>query len=85
MKYIQKNIKYPAIAKEYNITGKVFIQFIVDKTGSVINVKVVRGVDKNLDAEAVRVIKSLPKYKPGKQRGKAVRVMFTVPINFTLN
>ena len=73
------------IAKEYNITGKVFIQFIVDKTGSVINVKVVRGVDKNLDAEAVRVIKSLPKYKPGKQRGKAVRVMFTVPINFTLN
>ena len=85
MKYIQKNIKYPAIAKEYNITGKVFISFIVDKTGSVINVKVVRGVDKNLDAEAVRVIKSLPKYKPGKQRGKAVRVMFTVPINFTLN
>ena len=85
MKYIQKNIKYPAIAKEYNITGKVFIQFIVDKTGSVINVKVVRGVDKNLDAEAVRVIKSLPKYKPGKQRGKPVRVMFTVPINFTLN
>ena len=85
MKYIQKNIKYPAIAKEYNITGKVFIQFIVDKTGSVINVKVVRGVDKNLDAEAVRVIKSLPKYKPGKQRGKAVKVMFTVPINFMLN
>ena len=58
---------------------------IVDKTGSVINVKVVRGVDKNLDAEAVRVIKSLPKYKPGKQRGQAVRVMFTIPINFTLN
>jgi len=85
MKYIQKNIKYPAIAKEYNITGKVYVSFIVDKTGSVINVKVVRGVDKNLDAEAVRVIKSLPKYKPGKQRGKAVRVMFTVPINFTLN
>ena len=85
MKYIQKKIKYPPIAKEYNITGKVYISFIVDKKGSVINVKVVRGVDKNLDAEAVRVIKSLPKYKPGKQRGKAVRVMFTVPINFTLN
>ena len=85
MKYIQKNVKYPAIAKEYNIQGKVFIQFIVDKSGSVTNVKVVRGVDKNLDAEAVRVIKSLPKYKPGKQRGKPVRVMFTVPINFTLN
>ena len=85
MKYIQKNVKYPAIAKEYNITGKVYVSFIVDKSGKVTNVKVVRGVDKNLDAEAVRVVKSLPKYKPGKQRGKSVRVMFTIPINFTLN
>lgn len=85
MKYIQKNVKYPPIAKEYNITGKVYVQFIVDKSGIVTNVKVVRGVDKNLDAEAVRVVKSLPKYKPGKQRGKPVRVMFTIPINFTLN
>ena len=85
MKYIQKNVKYPPIAKEYNITGKVYVSFIVDKSGLVTNVKVVRGVDKNLDAEAVRVVKSLPKYKPGKQRGKPVRVMFTIPINFTLN
>ena len=85
MKYIQKHVKYPAIAKEYNITGKVFVSFIVDKSGSVTNVKIARGVDKNLDSEAVRVVKSLPKYKPGKQRGKAVRVMFTIPINFTLN
>ena len=85
MKYIQKNVRYPAIAKEYNITGKVYVSFIVDTSGSVTNVKIVRGVDKNLDAEAVRVVKSLPKYKPGKQRGKAVRVMFTIPINFTLN
>ena len=85
MKYIQKNVKYPPIAKEYNITGKVYVSFIVDKSGSVTNVKIVRGVDKNLDAEALRVVKSLPKYKPGKQRGKAVRVMFTIPINFTLN
>ena len=85
MKYIQKNVKYPPIAKEYNITGKVYVSFIVDKSGSVTNVKVVRGVDKNLDAEALRVVKSLPKYKPGKQRGKPVRVMFTIPINFTLN
>ena len=85
MKYIQKNVKYPPIAKEYNITGKVYVSFIVDKSGSVTNVKIVRGVDKNLDAEAVRVVKSLPKYKPGKQRGKSVRVMFTIPINFTLN
>ena len=85
MKYIQKNVKYPAIAKEYNITGKVYVSFIVDKKGSVTNVKIVRGVDKNLDTEAMRVVKSLPKYKPGKQRGKSVRVMFTIPINFTLN
>jgi protein TonB len=85
MKYIQKNVRYPPIAKEYNITGKVYISFIVDRSGSVTNVKIVRGVDKNLDAEAMRVVKSLPKYKPGKQRGKAVRVMFTIPINFTLN
>lgn len=85
MNYIRKNVKYPPIAKEYNITGKVYVSFIVDKTGSVTNVKIVRGVDKNLDAEALRVVKSLPKYKPGKQRGKPVRVMFTIPINFTLN
>ena len=85
MKYIQNNVKYPPIAKEYNITGKVYVSFIVDKSGSVTDVKIVRGVDKSLDAEAVRVVKSLPKYKPGKQRGNAVRVMFTIPINFTLN
>ena len=85
MKFIQKNVRYPAIAKEYNITGKVYVSFIVDKLGSVTNVKIVRGVDKNLDAEALRVVSLLPNYKPGKQRGKAVRVMFTIPINFTLN
>ncbi|MDA8858090.1 energy transducer TonB [Flavobacteriales bacterium] len=58
---------------------------MVDRSGSVTNVKIVRGVDKNLDAEAMRVVKSLPRYTPGRQRGKAVRVMFTIPINFTLN
>ena len=85
IKYISKNVKYPPIAKEYNITGKVYTSFIVDKSGSVTNVKVVRGVDKNLDAESVRVIKSMPKYKPARQRGENVRVQFTIPINFTLN
>jgi|TARA_B110000238_G_scaffold200657_1_gene251664 protein TonB len=85
MKFIQKNVKYPAIAKEYNITGKVYVSFIVDKQGRVTNVKIVRGVDKNLDGEALRVVSALPNYKPGKQRGKPVRVMFTIPINFTLN
>ena len=85
MKFIQKNVRYPAIAKEYNITGKVYVSFIVDRQGKVTNVKIVRGVDKNLDAEALRVVSLLPKYRPGQQRGKAVRVMFTIPINFTLN
>ena len=85
MKFIQRNVQYPDSAKVNNITGKVYIGYIVDRSGSVTNVKIVRGVDKNLDAEAVRVVKSLPKYKPGYQRGKLVRVMFTIPINFTLN
>ena len=83
-KYVSENIIYPAIAKEYNIQGKVYVQFIIEKNGKVSNVKVVRGVDKNLDKEAVRVIKSSPDWKPGIQRGKAVRVYFTVPINFQL-
>ena len=85
MKYILKNINYPTIAKEYNITGKVYVSYIVDKTGTVTNVKVIRGVDKNLDEEAVRLVKSLPNYKPGKNKGRPARVMFTIPINFTLN
>ena len=85
MKFIQRNVRYPAIAKEYNITGKVYVSFIVDKQGNVTNVKIVKGVSKELDDEALRVVSLLPKYKPGKQRGKTVRVMFTIPINFTLN
>jgi len=85
MRYIATNIRYPQIAKEYNITGKVYVQFIVDKDGSVTNVELARGVDKSLDAEALRVIRSLPKYKPGMQRGIACRVIFTIPINFKLN
>ena len=85
MNYIRKNVKYPPIAKEYNITGKVYVSFIVDKSGSVTNEKIVRGVDKNLDAEALRVVKSMPKFKPGKQRGKPVNVQYNVPINFRLS
>ena len=68
MRYIAKNTKYPPIAKENNITGRVFVSFVVDKTGKVTKVKVLRGVDKYLDAEAVRVVQSMPKFKPGKQR-----------------
>ena len=85
MKYIAKNTKYPPIAKENNITGRVFVSFVVDKTGKVTQVKVLRGVDKYLDAEAVRVVQSMPKFKPGKQRGKTVSVQYSVPINFKLS
>jgi len=84
-KYIAQNIQYPEIAKENGIQGKVFVQFVVNQKGEVEQVKVVRGVDPSLDKEAIRVIKALPKWAPGSQRGKPVKVSFTVPINFQLN
>ncbi len=84
-KHIAQNVQYPEIAKENGIQGRVFVQFVVNKKGEVEGVKVVRGVDPSLDKEAIRVIKNLPKWKPGSQRGQAVRVSFTVPINFQLN
>ena len=83
-KFIAEHTKYPEIAKENGITGKVFVQFVIDKDGSVTDVKVIRGVDPYLDKEAVRVVKSMPKWKPGSQRGKPVKVSFQLPINFTL-
>ena len=85
MKFIQKTVKYPPIAKENDITGKVYVTYVVNKKGKVTSVKVVRGVDKYLDAEAVRVVKLLPYTTAGKQRGKPVNVQYTIPINFTLN
>ena len=85
MKFIQKTTKYPPIAKENDITGKVFVSYVVNKKGKVTNVKVVRSVDRYLDAEAVRVVKLLPYTTAGKQRGKPVNVQYTIPINFTLN
>ncbi len=85
MKYIARNTKYPPIAKENNITGRVFVSFVVDKSGNVTEVKVLRGVDKYLDKEALRVVSSLPKFTPGKQRGKAVKVQYNVPISYKLN
>lgn len=83
-KYIQSNIKYPQLAKENNITGRVFVTFVVEKDGSVSNVKAARDIGGGCGAEAVRVVKSMPKWKPGKQRGKAVRAAYTLPVNFTL-
>ena len=84
MKYIANEVRYPQIAKEYGIEGRVFVTFIIDKKGKVKDVEVIKRVDPNLDKEAKRVIESLPKFTPGKQRGKAVRVQFTVPISFIL-
>ncbi len=83
-RYINTAIKYPGIAQENGIQGKVLVNFVVDKDGTVSNAKIFRGVDPSIDKEALRVIMSLPKWKPGMQRGKAFRVSFTVPINFQL-
>ena len=82
--YISKNIHYPQEAKEKGIQGRVFIGFIVEKDGSISNVRNLRGVDSELDAEAIRVIQSLPKWKPGKNNGEFVRVSYQIPIFFKL-
>jgi len=83
-KFLSSSVKYPRIATENGIQGKVFVNFVVDRSGSISNVKIIRGVDQSLDQEAMRVVKSMPKWIPGKQNGEAVRVSFTVPINFVL-
>ncbi len=82
--YIASALRYPSVAQENGIQGTVFVGFVVDRDGSISNAKVIRGVDPYLDKEALRVINSLPKWKPGKQRGKAVRVSYSVPIHFVL-
>lgn len=83
-KYIAQSVKYPAIAQENGIQGRVFVAFVVNTKGEVTDVKIARGVDPNLDKEAIRVVSNMPKWTPGKQRGKAVKVSYTVPINFVL-
>lgn len=84
LKWVSEHIRYPAMAQEYNIQGRVVVQFVVTKTGAVGEVKVVRGKDPDLDKEAVRVVKSLPKFVPGKMNGHAVNVWYTLPIQFKL-
>ena len=84
MRYLQENIKYPSEAAKNDIEGRVIVQFIIDKTGEVEDVKVVRPVSEELDAEAVRVVKTLPKFEPGRQDGEAVAVWYTLPISFKL-
>jgi len=84
MEHIQKNFKYPAISKEMGISERIIVNFHVSKVGKIVNVQVVRGQDKHLKAEALRLVKSIPTLVPAKQRGQAVSVSFTVPISFTL-
>lgn len=82
--FLSRNIRYPEMAAQNNIQGRVTVQFVVEKDGSIGEVKVVRGKDPDLDKEAVRVVKSMPKFIPGKMNGQAVRVWYTLPINFKL-
>ena len=84
MQFLSKNIKYPTIAQENGTQGRVTVQFVVNKDGSIVDAKVLRGVDPYLDKEALRVIGTMPKWKPGMQRGKPVRVKYTVPVMFRL-
>ena len=84
MSYLSKNIKYPTIAQENGTQGRVIVQFVVNKDGSIVDAKVVRSVDPYLDKEAIRVINAMPKWSPGMQRNKPVRVKYTVPVMFRL-
>ena len=82
--YLSKNIKYPQMARESGIQGRVFVNFVVEPDGSVSNVNVMRSLGGGCDEEAMRVVKAMPKWKPGRQRGKAVRVSYILPVNFKL-
>jgi protein TonB len=83
-KYLAENIKYPQMAKESGIQGRVFVTFVVERNGSVTDVKVLRGIGGGCDEEAIRVVQNMPKWTPGKQRGKSVRVQYNLPVKFTL-
>ena len=84
LEYLSKNIKYPVVAEENGVQGRVIVTFVVERDGSITDVKVVKSVDPSLDKEATRVVKSMPKWQPGKQNGSAVRVKYTVPVTFRL-
>jgi protein TonB len=83
-KYLAENIKYPQMAKESGIQGRVFVTFVVERNGSVTDVRVLRGIGGGCDEEAIRVVKGMPTWAPGKQRGKPVRVQYNLPVKFTL-
>ena len=84
MKFVSENVQYPEEAKEKEISGRVLVGFIVEKDGSVNEVKIVRGIGGGCDEEAVRVVKAMPKWKPGKEKGKPVRVSYMMPFTFKL-
>ena len=84
MEYVAKNVKYPQIARETGVQGRVYVNFVVEPDGSVSNVSVLRGIGSGCDEEAIRIVKSMPKWIPGNQRGKAVRVSYMLPVNFKL-
>ena len=84
MKYLQKNLRYPQICKEQRVQGRVILQFVVNADSTITDVNVVKPVNPHLDKEAVRVVKAMPKWKPGMQRGEPVRVRFTLPVTFRL-
>ena len=85
MKYLQENIKYPQSAKANKIEGRVYVTFVVEKDGSITNAAVMRGIDKECDAEALRVVSSMPKWNPGQHKGEVVRTQFTIPIYYKFN
>jgi protein TonB len=82
--YLSKSIKYPQMAQDAGIQGKVYVTFVVERDGSITDVKLMRGIGGGCDEEAIRVVKNMPKWSPGKQRGKPVRVQFTLPVHFKL-
>lgn len=84
MKYLRDNIKYPQLARDNNITGKVYVTFVVERDGSIANARVLKDIGGGCGQEAIRVVKAMPKWTPGKQRGKAVRVQFNLPVSFNL-
>ena len=84
MAFLIENVKYPADAKKQKVDGRVLVNFVVEKDGSITEIKVPKPGFPSLDAEAIRVVKAMPKWKPGYQRGQAVRVLFTLPISFNL-
>ena len=84
MGYLRDNIKYPTVAAENGVQGRVVVGFVVERDGSITDVNILRGVDPSLDREAMRVVKSMPRWNPGKQNGSAVRVKYQVPVSFRL-